>query len=121
MNNISELLVYLTHPYVKCWNFNSSHEKSIRRAFPGLKMSVCRNSKEFLDQLPQAQIAIVWYFKAEWLEISRCQTNRSMLIYLSMAQRLAMEIFFHEGQQADGPVRWSNFTRSSPKSAAKKK
>lgn len=64
---IRTLLVYLTHPYVDCWNFKSRHEKTIQSALPELDVQVCRNSKEFLDRLPQAEAAIVWYFKEEWL------------------------------------------------------
>ncbi len=65
---IRNLLVYLTHPYVNCWNFKSSHEKTLQSAFPELDIRVCRNSKEFLHELPKAESAVVWYFKEKWLE-----------------------------------------------------
>ena len=65
---INNLLVYLRHQHVISWNFTSSHQKIIQSAFPKMDISVCQNSKEFMDRLDQADAALVWRFKEEWLE-----------------------------------------------------
>ena len=61
-----KILVYLTHPHVEAWNFQERHTVQLSRHFPGLSVVVCRNSKEFLAGLPEADGIIVWYFKPEW-------------------------------------------------------
>ena len=61
-----EILVYLTHPHVEAWNFQDRHKEQFSRHIPGVSMVVCRNSKEFLANLPTAEGVIVWYFKREW-------------------------------------------------------
>lgn len=70
MNNISKLSVYLTHPYVRCWNFNPTHIKKINNSFTELYIIIYPNSKEFIDSLPQADAIITWYFKPEWLALA---------------------------------------------------
>jgi D-2-hydroxyacid dehydrogenase (NADP+) len=70
LNKINKILVYLTHPHVKCWNFNSKHQESFNIPFPEINVNICRNSKELLSSLPQAEAIITWYFKPEWLEMS---------------------------------------------------
>lgn len=63
-----EVLVYLSHSHVKAWNFLPFHRDLLEDLVPGLKVSVCQNSKEFLDQLPEAEMVVVWFFKQKWLE-----------------------------------------------------
>ncbi len=65
---IKKLLVYLTHPHVDTWNFKPMHREILQSQIPGLVVSVCYNSKEFLDRLPEAEAVVVWYFKKEWLK-----------------------------------------------------
>ena len=59
-------LIYLTHPHVEAWNFQDRHKEQFSRHLPGFSVVVCRNSKEFLAGLPEAEGVIVWYFKREW-------------------------------------------------------
>ncbi|MGV7221608.1 MAG: D-2-hydroxyacid dehydrogenase [Nitrospinales bacterium] len=70
MKNICNILVYLTHPNVECWNFSLEQKDRIAISFPGIKINICLKSKEFLDSLPQAEALITWYFKPEWLELA---------------------------------------------------
>lgn len=63
---IRNVLVYLTNPHVQAWNFAPRHLEVLR--IPGI--SVCYNSREFLDRLPTAEAVIVWYFKKDWLELA---------------------------------------------------
>jgi D-2-hydroxyacid dehydrogenase (NADP+) len=63
-------LIYLTHPHVEAWNFQDRHKEQFSRHTPGFSVVVCRNSKEFLAHLPEAEGVIVWYFKREWQKVS---------------------------------------------------
>lgn len=67
----SKILVYLTHPEVEAWNFKSRQFNKLQKAFPKLKIVHCPNSKAFLDQLPEAEAVIVWFFKKKWLELAK--------------------------------------------------
>jgi len=68
---LSKILVYLTHPEVEAWNFKSRHFDYLQKAFPKSEIVHCLNSKAFLDQLPEAEAVIVWFFKKSWLELSK--------------------------------------------------
>ncbi len=68
---LSKILIYLTHPEVDAWNFKSRHLDYLKQAFPKSEIVQCPNSKAFLDQLPESESVIVWFFKREWLEISK--------------------------------------------------
>jgi D-2-hydroxyacid dehydrogenase (NADP+) len=68
---LSKILVYLTHPEVEAWNFKSRHFDYLQKAFPKSEIVHCPNSKAFLDQLPEADAVIVWFFKSNWLELSK--------------------------------------------------
>ncbi|MFQ5672323.1 MAG: D-2-hydroxyacid dehydrogenase [Nitrospinales bacterium] len=61
------LLAYLTHPHVGAWNLKSRHSEKLSRELPGYKVIVCEESREFLKRLPEAEVAVVWYFKKDWL------------------------------------------------------
>ena len=65
-----KILVYLTHPHVEAWNFQDRHKEQISRHLKKFSVVVCRNSREFLAELPKAEGVIVWYFKPEWQKIS---------------------------------------------------
>ncbi|MFQ5715619.1 MAG: D-2-hydroxyacid dehydrogenase [Nitrospinales bacterium] len=65
---LNNILIYLTHPHVDAWNFKPRHAEQIRKALPGLEVVVCQKSKEFLRRLPEAEGAVVWYFKRQWLD-----------------------------------------------------
>ena len=63
---INNLLVYLTHPHVDAWNFKPEHKKMLEAQVPGLQVTVCYHSADFLKRLPNAEAVVVWYFKKEW-------------------------------------------------------
>jgi len=62
------ILIYLTHPHVVAWNFQDRHKDQFCRQLPDTSVVVCHNSRDFLAQLPEAEGAIVWYFKPEWVK-----------------------------------------------------
>ncbi|KMP11742.1 2-hydroxyacid dehydrogenase [Candidatus Nitromaritima sp. SCGC AAA799-C22] len=62
------ILVYMTHPHVDAWNFKQAHADLLEKRVPGSRVTICPNSREFLDCLPDAETVIVWFFKREWLE-----------------------------------------------------
>ena len=68
MNIKKNVLVYLTHPQVQAWNFLPIHGRFLEKNVPGLNISICLNLKEFLDRLPEAEVVVVWFFNAGWLE-----------------------------------------------------
>ncbi len=65
---LNDILVYMTHPHVGAWNFAPRQFDRLQSALPRAKISVCYNSKEFLDRLPTADAVIVWHFKKAWLD-----------------------------------------------------
>ena len=65
---IKKVLVYLTNPHGHVWNFAPRHLETMRSVIP--ELVVCQNSKEFLDQLPNAEAVIVWHFKKDWLGLA---------------------------------------------------
>ncbi len=65
---IQKLLVYLTHPHVDTWNFKAGHKEILEAETPGLEVTVCHHSAEFLEKMPDADAVAVWYFKKEWLD-----------------------------------------------------
>ena len=62
-----KILVYLTHGQVDAWNFKPKHKLLLESYLSGSKVQVCTSSKEFKDNLPEADLAVVWFFKEEWL------------------------------------------------------
>ena len=64
----NKILVYLTHPHVDVWNFKPEHKTLLQSRLLGVTVEVCVNSKEFKDKLSEAEAAIVWVFKKEWLQ-----------------------------------------------------
>ena len=59
--------VFLTHPHVACWNFQDRHRDRLQAAFPDSRVVPFLHSRDFLAELEQADVAVVWYFKREWL------------------------------------------------------
>ncbi len=68
---LSKILVYLTHPQVEAWKLKNRHIDYLKKAFPKSEIVHCANSKFFLDQLPESEAVIVWFFKKEWLKIAK--------------------------------------------------
>jgi len=65
---LKNLLIYLTHPHVGGWNFQSRQVDQISEHLPQLQVEVCQNSNEFKEKLPEAEAVAVWFFKREWLD-----------------------------------------------------
>ena len=63
---MKRILVYITHPHVDAWNFTPLHAELLQEK--GYEVTLCFHSRDFLRQLPQAEAAVVWYFKKEWLQ-----------------------------------------------------
>lgn len=61
------IVAYLTHPHVDAWAFKPRHREKMENALPGWSVYACFNSKEFLERLPEAETAVIWFFKNEWL------------------------------------------------------
>jgi D-2-hydroxyacid dehydrogenase (NADP+) len=64
----NKIVVYLAHPHVDVWNFKPEHKTLLQSRLSGSRVEVCANSKEFKDKLSEAEAAIVWVFKEEWLQ-----------------------------------------------------
>ena len=66
--NKKKILIYLTNSHVQAWNFLPDHGRFLEKNVPGLNVSICLNSKEFLKYLPEAEVIVVWFFNTGWLE-----------------------------------------------------
>ena len=66
--NKKKILIYLTNSHVQAWNFLPDHGRFLEKNVPGLNVSICLNSKEFLKYLPEAEVVVVWFFNTVWLE-----------------------------------------------------
>ncbi|MDX9979574.1 MAG: D-2-hydroxyacid dehydrogenase [Lentisphaeria bacterium] len=62
--------VHITHPDVPGWNFAERHAVQLAAAIPGADVRICRSEKEFLAVLPEAQVALVWHFRPEWIPLA---------------------------------------------------
>jgi phosphoglycerate dehydrogenase-like enzyme len=49
------------------WDFQERHAAQLASAIPGLEVRVCRTEADFVAALPEAQIALVWRFRQEWV------------------------------------------------------
>jgi len=58
--------IWLTSLGAPCFNFTADHQARLARELPELQLTVCRDEREFLAVLPQAELAIVWHFHQEW-------------------------------------------------------
>jgi len=66
--NKKKILIYLTNSHVQAWNFLPDHGRFLEKNVPGLNVSICLSSKEFLKYLPEAEVVVVWFFNTVWLE-----------------------------------------------------
>lgn len=65
--NISNLLIHL-HNNVDAFSFKPRHLDQLRAALPHVSIVEARDTRDFLERLPEADCALVWHFKAEWYE-----------------------------------------------------
>lgn len=62
--------VWLTNPQVKCFNFTEKQKKTLKKQISNVRVTLNNNSRDFKNNLKDTDIAIVWVFKQEWLEIA---------------------------------------------------
>lgn len=65
--NITTLLIHL-HNNVDAFSLKPRHVEQIRAALPDVRITVAAGNSDFLAQLPEAECALVWVFKADWYE-----------------------------------------------------
>ena len=68
---VPTVAIHLIHPSVSCWNFGERHLEKLRTSLPRETFVRCESSTEFLSALPEAEIALVWTFRQEWLDCAR--------------------------------------------------
>jgi phosphoglycerate dehydrogenase-like enzyme len=59
--------IHITHPHVPGWQFEQRHAHQLEQAIPGLQTRICQSEDEIVDALPDAEVAMVWRFRQEWL------------------------------------------------------
>lgn len=62
--------IYLTHPTVSCWNFSEIHRRRLEACLPGVEISRLETEDEFIRSLAHAEIAVVWTFEEEWINLA---------------------------------------------------
>lgn len=65
--NITNLLIHL-HNNVDAFSLKPRHIEQIRAALPDVRITVAGGNSDFMTQLPEADCALVWVFKADWYE-----------------------------------------------------
>ena len=64
------LAVWLTDPVVSCWTLNARQLRRLKAELPQARVVACRSAEAFRRALPQAQVAVVWVFRPEWLALA---------------------------------------------------
>jgi phosphoglycerate dehydrogenase-like enzyme len=64
------ITLWLTHREVECWNARERHAARLREALPGAVVRLCRDRGEFLNALPDTELAVVWHFEQEWFALA---------------------------------------------------
>ena len=70
MNNKKQLVVWLTHCEIECFRFDESLQEKAKQVLPDMEVTLCLNSDEFKQALPNAYAVIVWVFKQEWFKLA---------------------------------------------------
>ena len=60
------ILVNLRHPQVGYWTLQERQAEPLRRAFPGVEVTLAGSREEFESRLPEADVCMVWNFRQEW-------------------------------------------------------
>lgn len=63
--NITNLLIHL-HNNIDAFSLKPRHVEQIRAALPDVRITVAAGNGDFMAQLPEADCALVWGFKADW-------------------------------------------------------
>ncbi|MEM7392131.1 MAG: D-2-hydroxyacid dehydrogenase [Verrucomicrobiota bacterium] len=61
-------VVHMTHPEVEAWNFGSREESRLRRLVPEAEIRIVDDEAAFLEDLPEAEVVLVWRFEEAWLD-----------------------------------------------------
>jgi phosphoglycerate dehydrogenase-like enzyme len=60
--------VWLVAKPLAALRLGERHERRLREALPLVDFRFCQRREEFLEALPEADVAAVWIFRQEWLE-----------------------------------------------------
>ena len=60
---------YITHPDVRGWNLEPRHADRLAEDIPGLQVRICPDEEQFVAALPEADVALVWRFRQEWVPL----------------------------------------------------
>jgi len=90
--------VYVTHRQVPGWDFQARHAAALEQLIPNLSVRICRDAASFLAALPEAELAIVWRFRQEWLaqapKLRLLVTPAAGRDYFSMVPPAAVELAY---------------------------
>jgi hypothetical protein len=62
------IAVWLESPYSSCWTITPAQIEYMKSRIPGAQVQHARSPDEFVELLPQAETAISWFFKQEWVD-----------------------------------------------------
>lgn len=63
-----KISVFLNHPSVDCWNFLPRHKEALEKALPECEVRICYSNEQFLQALPETQVALIWGFHQDWFD-----------------------------------------------------
>ena len=93
-----QVAVYVTHEQVPGWDFQARHAVALEQLIPSLSVRICRDAPTFLAALPEAELAIVWRFRQEWLaqapKLRLVVTPAAGRDYFSMVPPPAVEVAY---------------------------
>jgi phosphoglycerate dehydrogenase-like enzyme len=64
---IDKLLIHL-HNNVDAFSLKPRHLEQIRESLPDVCITVAKGNSDFMEQLTEAECALVWVFKSDWYE-----------------------------------------------------
>lgn len=64
------IVIWLNSEDVECWDFSTENLNYLQKKMPDADITVCTDKHEFIKALPQAEIALTWYFEQEWFGIA---------------------------------------------------
>lgn len=65
---MKRIVVWLTHRDVSCWHCRDEQLAPLRAA--GNEVVLCNGKRQFLAELPRADMAVVWFFDRCWLDLA---------------------------------------------------
>jgi phosphoglycerate dehydrogenase-like enzyme len=64
------ITVWLNNAAVSCYQFSSENLVYLQMKLPQAVITVCHSEAEFIQALPQTEIALTWTFKQEWFALT---------------------------------------------------